>query len=582
MTFARRVVTGTVLVLVVALGTLVWVAGGALGRSLEDNVAHVLEREARLVAVALPADPGTWQETVRRFSQQTGNRITIVDRAGRVVADSDFPAGPLPPIESHADREEVAAALAGGTGRAVRASTTVDRELMYVAVPGGPGVVRAAEDLSRVKQIGRQALGAILLAALLALAVGTAAAALAARSVGRPLTALAGAARAIAAGAPPRFPRSGVSELDALVRALREMHQQLGARFAELRQEKAESAALVESMVEGVIAADARGRVTTANPAARALLGYDGDQPLPDLRELFRSRPARELVNAALAGGAEAARTIELDDRTVLATARGVPAGGAVLVLHDVTELRKLETVRRDFVANVSHELRTPLTSICGYAETLLTDRPDDETTRRFLEIVLANGRRMQRLVDDLLDLSRIESGRWQPAPVVVDAAAEEREVWASLGERAEARPVRFDVVVDLDAAGAAPELHADPDALRQILTNLLDNSLRHTPPGGSITCHIGRADGGVALSVQDTGSGIPRDHLPRIFERFYRADASRSRDAGGTGLGLAIVKHLVEGHGGRVSAESERGTGTTVTCWFPAWTSPGSSSRSA
>ena len=567
MTFARRVVIATVLVLLVALGTLVWVAGRALSRSLEDNIAHVLEREARLVAAALPADAGAWQDAVRRFSERTGNRITVVDREGRVVADSDFPPGALPPIENHREREEIAAALAGGTDRAVRASSTVDRDLMYVAVPGGPGVVRAAEDLSRVKQVGRQALGAILLSALLALAVGAAAAGITARSVGRPLTALAGAARAIAAGAPPRFPRSGVSELDALVRALREMHQQLGARFAELRQEKAESAALVEAMVEGVIAADARGKVTTANPAARSLLGYDGDAPLPDLRELFRARPARELVDAALAGGAEDARTIEMDDRTVLATARGVPAGGAVLVLHDVTELRKLEAVRRDFVANVSHELRTPLTSICGYAETLLTDRPDDLTTRRFLETILSNGRRMQRLVDDLLDLSRIESGRWQPVPVALDPAAAAREVWGSLGDRTGRRSVEFAI----DAAPDALELRADPDALRQVLTNLLDNSLRHTPPGGTITCRIRREDGGIALSVRDTGTGIAREHLPRIFERFYRADASRARDAGGTGRGLAIVKPLVEGHGGRVAAESECGAGTAVTCWFPA-----------
>jgi heavy metal sensor kinase len=221
----------------------------------------------------------------------------------------------------------------------------------------------------------------------------------------------------------------------------------------------------------------------------------------------------------------------------------------------------------RQFTADVSHELRTPLTSICGYAETLLTDRPDDATTRRFLETILSNGRRMQRLVDDLLDLSRIESGRWQPVPVALDPAAAAREVWASLGDRTGARPVEFAI----DAAPDAPEMRADPDALRQILTNLLDNSLRHTPPGGTITCRIRREDGGIALSVRDTGTGIAREHLPRIFERFYRADASRSRDAGGTGLGLAIVKHLVEGHGGRVSAESERGAGTAVTCWFPA-----------
>src|SRR5688500_259699 len=265
-------------------------------------MGHGLEREARRVATAPPAEAAGWQDAVRRFSAETGNRITLIDRSGRVVADSDFPPGPLPPIESHAGREEVARALAGGVGRAIRYSGTVDRNLMYVAVAGGPGVVRAAEDLSRVRQIGRQALGTILLSALIALAVGATAAAFAARSVGRPLAGLAAAARAIAAGAPPRVPRSGVTEIDALVRALRAMHQQLGARFAELRQEKAESAALVESMVEGVLAADARGRVTPANAAARALLGYYGDQQLPDLRELFRAKPARALVDAALTG----------------------------------------------------------------------------------------------------------------------------------------------------------------------------------------------------------------------------------------------------------------------------------------
>jgi two-component system, OmpR family, phosphate regulon sensor histidine kinase PhoR len=403
-------------------------------------------------------------------------------------------------------------------------------------------------------------------AALLALLVGTVLALVAARSVARPLTGIAGAARAIAAGDPPRFPRSGIPEIDVLVQGLREMHGQLGQRFDELRRERAESAALVESMVEGVIAADGRGRIVTANPAARRLLGYGATGSLPGLAELFRLKPARELIDAVLRGEPVQDRQLELDGRVLLVNARPLPAGGAVLVLHDLTELRRLEMVRRDFVANVSHELKTPLTSISGYAETLLGESTDPETTRRFLGTILSNARRMQRLVDDLLDLSRIESGRWQPTLSEVDVADAAREAWAPLGARADA----LAIALALDIASGAETIAADPDAVRQVLTNLMENSLRHTPAGGRITCLTRREERGVAVSIRDSGSGIGREHLPRIFERFYRADSSRSREEGGTGLGLAIVKHLVEAHGGRVSAESEWGSGTTVTCLFP------------
>jgi two-component system phosphate regulon sensor histidine kinase PhoR len=344
------------------------------------------------------------------------------------------------------------------------------------------------------------------------------------------------------------------------------MHRQLADRFEELRREQAESAALVESMVEGVIAADERGRTVTANSAARRLLGYGALDPLPDLAELFRAKAAREVVDAVLDGTPVQDREVDLDGRAVLLNARPLPAGGAVLVLHDLTELRRLEAVRRDFVANVSHELKTPLTSISGYAETLLSDPPEPEMARAFLGTILGHARRMQRLVDDLLDLSRIESGRWQPAPTEIDVPAAAREAWAEVCGRPETRQVAFAVQVEPGAA----TVRADRDALRQVLVNLLENSARHTPAGGRIECLARREDGGIALAVRDDGTGITRDHLPRIFERFYRADAARSREEGGTGLGLAIVKHLVEAHGGRVSAQSEWGAGTTVTCWFP------------
>ncbi len=571
MTFATRLVAGTLLVLVLAVAVLLFVAERSLRRDLVGDIERSLESEAVLIREALPADSGGWGEAVRRLAANQGNRrITLVDAAGRVRADSDFPPGPLPAIESHLDRPEIQAALVGRTGVATRHSETVGRPMLYVAVPGGPGAIRVAADLRQVDDIVRRAQAAVLGAALLALLVGALLALVAGRSIARPLTQITTAARAIAAGTPPRFPRSGVPDIDALVQALRQMHRQLADRFEELRREQAETAALVESMVEGVIAADGRGRVVTANPAARRLLGYDPLDPVHDLAELIRAKAAREVVDAVLGGASVQDREVELDGRSVLLNARPLPAGGAVLVMHDLTELRRLEAVRRDFVANVSHELKTPLTSISGYAETLLSDPPDPDMARGFLRTILGNARRMQRLVDDLLDLSRIESGGWQPQPTEIDVAAAAREAWTEVSARPESREVEFGVEVE----PGAEMLCADHDAVRQVLTNLMENSLRHTPAGGRIECVARRDGAGIAVSVRDSGTGITREHLPRIFERFYRADLSRSREEGGTGLGLAIVKHLVEAHGGRVSAESERGQGTTVTCWFPA---PGS-----
>jgi two-component system phosphate regulon sensor histidine kinase PhoR len=567
-TFATRLVAGTVLVLVLAVAVLLFVAERSLRRDLVGDIERTLEREATLIREALPPDTGAWGEVVRRSAKgQTHRRVTLVDAAGRVRADSDFPPGPLPAIENHADRPEIQAALAGRTGIATRRSETVGRAMLYVAVPGGPGAIRVAADLSQVDEIVGRAEGAVLRAALLALLVGGVLALIAGRSIARPLTGITTAARAIAAGSPPRFPRSGVPDIDALVQALRQMHRQLADRFDELRREQAETTALVESMVEGVIAADERGRTITANSAARRLLGYDPLDSLPDLPQLFRAKAAREVVDAVLAGTPVQDREVELDSRAVLLNARPLPAGGAVLVMHDLTELRRLEAVRRDFVANVSHELKTPLTSISGYAETLLSLPPEPEMARVFLETILGNARRMQRLVDDLLDLSRIESGRWQPDRTEIDLAAAAREAWTEVSARPQTRQIEFTV----DVEPGAETLCADLDAVRHVLTNLLENSLRHTPAGGAVACLARREGQGIAVAVRDNGAGISREHLPRVFERFYRADASRSREEGGTGLGLAIVKHLVEAHGGRVSAESERGQGTTVTCWFPA-----------
>jgi two-component system phosphate regulon sensor histidine kinase PhoR len=566
-TFVRRLVLGSVLILVLTVAILLWVAERSLRHDLEHEIARTLENEARLVDQALPADSTSWQATVHRLGRQVRHRITLIDQQGRVRADSDFPIEPLPPIENHGERSEVRAALKGGRGVARRRSETVGQAFLYVAIRGDHGVIRVAADLEQVDQVVHRAQSAVAHAALLALLAGSVLALVVGRSITQPLTTISVAARAIAAGASPRFPRSGIPDIDALVQALRQMHQQLGDRFDDLRHAQAEAAALLESMVEAVIATDGRGRIVTANAAARELLGYASTQELPDLRELFRVKAAREVVEAVLQGRTVQGSELEIGGRPVVINARPLPSGGAVIVIHDVTELRRLETVRRDFVANVSHELKTPLTSISGYAETLLADAPDAETTHRFLATIVENSRRMQRLVDDLLDLARIEGGTWQPHQELLDVRQVVGDVWNELADRAHSAGVELEFQIE----PGAETLKADSDALHQVLTNLFENSLRYTARGGRILCRSRPVEGGISLSIIDNGSGIPLEHLPRIFERFYRADQSRSRAEGGTGLGLAIVKHLVEAHGGRVHAESERGVGTTVTCWFPA-----------
>lgn len=565
MKFAGRLVAGTVLVLVATVAIMVLAADRALRADLEYDLRVSMEREAELVRDALPDSSSDWQGAISRLAGASKHRITLIDSTGGVVGETQAPAGGMSSMPNHGERPEVVEALAGRAGSSRRVSLTTDVLMLYVAIPGGPGVVRIASDLTVVDGMIRTAQRSVLGAALFALVIGVLLALVAGRSIARPLHQITTAAQAMTQGVPPRFPQSSVPDIDSLVRALREMHEQLGSRFAQLTREQAESAALVNAMVEGVIASDRKGRIVRANPAARQLLGY-GSEPLPGLEELFRVKAAREVVEDVLAGTPVRDRELELDARTLLVNARPLPGGGAVLVLHDLTTMRRLETVRADFVANVSHELKTPLTSISGYAETLLSEPADAETTRRFLETIHSNARRMQHLVDDQLDLSRIESGRWQPQIESLDTADTAREAWTSCADRAEAKGI----VYRQEVAPGAATVQVDADAIRQVLVNLFDNAIRHTPSGGSITFAARASGAGIELTVADTGSGIGHEHLPRIFERFYRADPSRSRAEGGTGLGLAIVKHFIEAHKGSVRAESAVGRGTTIVVWVP------------
>ncbi|MEO8479438.1 MAG: ATP-binding protein [Gemmatimonadota bacterium] len=393
------------------------------------------------------------------------------------------------------------------------------------------------------------------------------AALIAGRSIASSLDQLAAAARAMATGGNPRFPKSPIPEIETLAQALRQTNRELIDRFAELSQEKAATTAIVDAMGEGILAADARSRIVMANHAARTMLGYQPGAALPDLRTIFRVKGAQELVAGVLDGGDMAEREIELDGRTLSLHTRPLQGGGALLVLRDLTAVRRLEAVRRDFVANVSHELKTPLTSISGYAETLVAGDVDDDTREKFLATILSNAHRMQGLVDDLLDLSRIESGRWTPRPEQLSLSGMVGDAWAAYADRASDRGVTLTVRI----ATAAERVRIDPSALHQVLANLFDNAMRYVEADGEIDVAANLLDDMVEITVRDNGSGIPAEHLPRVFERFYRVDPSRSREEGGTGLGLAIVRHMIEVHGGQVAAESGPREGTTIRFTVPA-----------
>ncbi len=338
----------------------------------------------------------------------------------------------------------------------------------------------------------------------------------------------------------------------------------LHAKQSALDAEEALLIALTETLIEGVFVVDATHRVVRVNDKARQLLGVTAVVPfpastLPGDAKLVRALEAVR-VNLVPESG-----EVQVGDRTLSLSVRRLPDGGAVFALFDLTTLRRLEAVRRDFVANVSHELRTPLTIMRGVVETLQDDTLTDDARTRFVAMTESTVHRMQRIVDDLLDLSRIESGGWMPRPVTMHVQTMAIEALAPLQDAAKEKGV----VIGTDIAPNATQLLADETAIHQVLSNLAENALRHTM-SGSVTVIASREENGVWIGVSDTGTGIAPEQLPRIFERFYRADPGRSREAGGTGLGLAIVKHLAEAHGGTVRATSKVGEGTTIEAYFP------------
>ncbi len=532
-------------------------------RILEQANAGLL-REARLIGAEWTS-PDVADSVADTQGALIAHRVTLIDTAGSVLGDSEFDDAQLRALENHRTRPEVAEALRSGSGTAVRQSASAGDVEIYSAVRHPFGVVRVSMAFDAhgvlVRQVRRDVFSAAALASLVALALAT----LFARTVTRPVLELRDDARAIAGGDLQRRPSlAAPGEVGELASAFHRLAEQLTARVQALEAEDALLRAVSDALNEGVVAFDSRQQVQQINDGARLLLGVR--EPLPfSLDQLPRDRVLRDAINQALAGRETDDVETTLQERTVTLTARPLTGGGAVLALYDVTPIRRLETVRRDFVANVSHELKTPLTVVGGFAETLRDPTLTSEQRAQFVETILSNTQRMHRLVDDLLDLSRIESGGWVPNPTTLDLDAIAAETLNTFSAAAAAKGIELKRAIPAEGAS----LSADGMAVRQILTNLVHNALRHTQ-AGSVMIFSEPGPQNLIIGVRDTGSGIPAEHLPRVFERFYRVDASRSRAEGGTGLGLAIVKHLAEAHGGRVSAESTVGAGTTFRVELP------------
>ncbi len=499
-------------------------------------------------------------------------RVTIVSAEGRVLGDSDVPLDRLPMVENHSQRPELVAARSSGHGVASRLSDTVHERMLYVAVPleGARGYARVAVPLVEVDQAKAGLNQALLVGSLLALAVAAVFSFAGAQLGSKTIRHLTDVARAMAKGDfSARARLQGRDEFSSLGRALDQLAESLSITVRELSTERDLVGRILSGMQEGVLLLDDTGRIALVNPALREMLllgeGAVGHMPIDVLQNA-------EL--AALLEPDSDLRTGEIElsglkPRRVLV--RAVPLadepGGVLAVFVDVTDIRRLESMRKDFVANASHELRTPITAVRSAAETLrLAFESDPEAAKHFIDIIERNAERLQRLVEDLLDLSRIEARELRLALEPVDLAEFVPRALELLRERAAKKRITLSADVDR----GVPPARLDRRATEQILTNLVENAIKYSPDGARVVVSAKVTGGAIRIAVSDTGPGIAERHLPRLFERFYRVDTGRSRELGGTGLGLAIVKHLVEAQGGSVGVESVVGKGSTFRMSFP------------
>jgi len=549
-----------------------------------------MEREARLLAPTLPfsAEIGSLDVESRRLSEELGARITVIARDGRVLGDS---AEPSTTMENHGSRPEVIDAFSKGTGTAVRYSTTVAHAMLYRAVHQSDGrnsrVIRVAMPLNEVEEVIASIRATLLLGLMAVSALGLLLAFGFSRYVSQRFKRLVDFSGQVAKGSFPRtfFRHKHQDEIDLLEQHLNEMSVRIRENIEQVLAEKEKVDSILRCMVEGVLVLDSHGHVLLINEQAKKIFHTDHQRDVrgASMVELSRHPEMRQIIHEVIAFDFTRglySREIELDEgRWFRVNAVSLRNGqraelGSILVFHDISEIKRLEAVRSDFVANVSHELRTPLTAIRGYVETLLRTPPADSADmQNFLGIIGRHSERLSRLTEDLLTLSDLESGKVQLARLPLEAGHLIQRVLEVFYDPAGKKKITLKAIIE----PGLPLLRGDLDRLQQLFINLVDNAVKYTPAGGRVTITARLAAGSehpgpwIEISVADNGPGIPERDLPRITERFYSVDKARSREVGGTGLGLAIVKHIVQAHKGDMQIESAIQKGTIVRVFLPA-----------
>lgn len=534
---------------------------GMLSKEIESSMRD----KTLMLATRLASTPPEQRiQVLRQVAAEADARATLMDQSGKVLFDSEADASKM---ENHADRPEVQEAMKGQVASSTRLSRSLHISFLYEAAPVPGGVVRLAYRLSVIDDINRQVRNNLLktsaVAALLALALAF----IAAQSIGRRLVRITAFAERVAAGdLSARIQEESSDEIAHVASALDKTARKLEESFRVVESSRQTLETLLNSMQEPVIAVAEDGRVLWANQRMERLLpsGIRLGEPLvqsardPEiLRAVQTALESRDIV-VARAAKIFSGRIFDL-------TAAPMPGGGVVAVMHDQTEIERVEKTRRDFIANVSHELRTPLTSIQGYAETVLDHEKLSDNAHEFLEIIRKNAMRMARLTEDLLVLARVESGE---RSFKLDPATPQElldEAVQTFQEIADSHDIELTVMNT-----ASSMVSVDRDAIHQVFSNLIDNAMKYGEEGHKILIGACEREDGVQFFVRDFGAGIPSEHLPRLFERFYRVEKARSRESGGTGLGLAIAKHVVRAHGGTIKAESELNHGATFYFTLP------------
>ena len=564
--------------LLLAAGLVAWL----LERQLLDRITTDLVAETRLAAELIGRTGPTpslaeLDREADSLGTSLGARVTIIAPDGRVVGDSAENGASLVAMENHGSRPEIELARSGGLGVTRRYSTTVERDLLYAAVPlDHPSVafVRLALPLTAVdEQIGSVQRGTAV-GLLLALAGALVLAWITSAAMSRRVSAIAAVARRYAEGdLTPQIGQYGDDEIGTVARALDASVQELGRRLAELSHNRRLTDAILSSMTDGVLVVDARGRVKVANDAVRRLLQMSETPIDRHYVELIRHPEVAKQIGRALEAGGSSQTEITLSTEPVkVCLASAAPyteqdEPGVVLVLHDVSDYRRAAQIRQDFVANVSHELRTPLTAIHGAVDALV-EEDDPAARQRFLDIVARHTTRMERLVADLLRLARLDAGQEVLRPASCTTASVFSSVAAELSPVLQTKQQRVQSRVE----PGAERMVVDPVKIHDVVKNLVENAAHYAPERSTIQLEAeqGKGDGAVVVRVSDRGPGIPDTDLARVFERFYRVEHSRARNPGGTGLGLAIVKHLIGLHDGTVEAAHRPGGGSVFTIVLP------------